>query len=106
MCLCYKGVDVGRKAGRFFSSKWNIGWNKGNCQFGRRALRNIKFNLGNLENLNKILVQITYNLNKIKVQISMANGHFGFIIKGVLINLILPKDKKKQLKDKKRQIKN
>ena len=35
---------------------------------GRHAIRNIKFNLGNLE-----------NLNKIKVQTSMANGHFGFI---------------------------
>ena len=36
-------------------------------------------NLANLENLNKILVQITYNLIKIKVQTSMANGHFGII---------------------------
>ena len=44
-----------------------------------QSLRNIKFNLGNLENLNKIMVQITYNLNKIKVQTSMANGHFGLI---------------------------
>jgi hypothetical protein len=42
-------------------------------------IRNIKLNLGNLENLNKILVQITYNINKIKVQTSMANGHFGII---------------------------
>jgi hypothetical protein len=33
------------------------------------VLRNIKFNLGNLE-----------NLNKIKVQTSMTNGHFGIII--------------------------
>jgi hypothetical protein len=32
-------------------------------------IRNIKFSLGNLE-----------NLNKIKVQTSMANGHFGLII--------------------------
>jgi hypothetical protein len=40
-------------------------------------IRNIEFNLGNLENLNKIVVQITYNLNKIMAQTSMANEHFG-----------------------------
>ena len=37
MRLSYKGIDVG---------------------VGRRTFRNIKFNLGNLENLNKIMVQI------------------------------------------------
>jgi hypothetical protein len=39
-------------------------------------IRNIKFNLGNLE-----------NLNKIKVQTSMANGHFGITyIRNVIKN--------------------
>ena len=42
------------------------------CNLKDYSLRNIKFNLANLENLNKILVQITYNLNKIKVQTYMA----------------------------------
>ena len=42
-------------------------------------IRLLTYNLVNLINLNKIMVQITYNLNKIKVQTSMANGHFGFI---------------------------
>ena len=36
------------------------------CNLKDYSIRNIKFNLGNLE-----------NLNKIKVQTSMANGHFG-----------------------------
>jgi hypothetical protein len=46
-----------------------------NCPLKTKKSYELEDNLGNLENLNKIMVQITYNLNKIKVQTSMANGH-------------------------------
>jgi GxxExxY protein len=67
MRLCYKGFDVGERLVDFLVANEISVLARIVCNLKDYSIRNIKFNLE--------------NLNKIKVQTSMANGHFGINFK-------------------------
>ena len=62
MRLSYKGVDVREKRVDFLVANEISVLVRIVCNLKDYSIRNIKFNLGNLENLNKILVQTIIQL--------------------------------------------